>query len=154
MLLIDDYTRFTALYFLKKKSEAAECFKNYKAHVEKIHSQKGNQYVIKVVRTDGSGEFTGGAILRELEKCRIEADTTLSYTPQEDVIPKNGKRVLVGRANTLLKQAGVPNSYRAEPIQICVYLKNISLTKVTHEKEARPFELWFGKQPSVEHLPV
>jgi len=28
MLLIDDYTKFTAVYFLKKKTEAAACFKN------------------------------------------------------------------------------------------------------------------------------
>jgi len=154
MLLIDDYTKFTAVYFLKKKSEAAECFKNCKAHVEKVHSQKGNQYVIKAVRTDGGGEFTGGVFLRELEKYGIEAHTTVPYTPQEDGISENGNRVLVGHANTLLKQAGASNSYWAEAIQTCVYLKNISLTKGKHEKEATPFKLWFGKKPSVEHLRV
>jgi len=125
MLVIDDYTKFTAVYFLKKKSEAAACFKNYKAHVEKVHWQKGNQYVIKAVRTDSGGEFTGGGILRELEKCGIEGYTTVPYTPQEDEISENGNPVLVGRANTLLKQAGASNSYWAEAIQTCVYLKNI-----------------------------
>src|SRR5207302_6049123 len=108
MLLIDDFTKFTAVYFLKKKSEAAQCFKNYKAHVEKIHLEKGNQYVIKAVRTDGGGEFTGHTFIRELEKDGIEAHVTVLYTPQEDGIAENGNRVIVGRANTLLQQSSAP----------------------------------------------
>ena len=35
-----------------------------------------------------------------------------------------------------------------------MYLKKISITKGTHELEATPFELWFGKKPKVEHLRV
>jgi len=77
MLLIVNYTKFTAVYFLKKNGETAKCFKNYKAHVDQVHAQKGNEYVIKVVQTDGEGEFTRGALLRELEKYGIEAHTTL-----------------------------------------------------------------------------
>lgn len=47
MLLIEDDTKFRVVYFLKKESEGAECVKNYKAHEEKVHSQKGSSYVIK-----------------------------------------------------------------------------------------------------------
>jgi len=111
MILIDDYTKFTAVYFLKKKSEAPECFKNYKAYVDKVHSQKGSNYVIKAVRTNGRGEFTGAAFLRELEKTGIEAHSTVLYTTQEDEISENGNRVLVGRGNSLLKQAVTPSSF-------------------------------------------
>ena len=34
MLLVDDYTRMTTVYFLRKKSEAFENFKVYKEMVE------------------------------------------------------------------------------------------------------------------------
>jgi hypothetical protein len=34
MLLVDDYTRMTAIFFLKKKSKAFENFKIYKEMVE------------------------------------------------------------------------------------------------------------------------
>jgi len=154
ILLIDDYTKFTAVYFVKKKREAAECFTNSKAPVEMVHSQKGSNYVIKAVQTDGGGEFTGAAFLRELDKSQIETHTTVPYTPLEDGISENGNRVLVGRANSLLKQAGAPSSYWAEAIQMAVYLKNISIMKGTHGLEATPFELWFGKKPKVEHVRV
>jgi hypothetical protein len=34
MLIIDDYTRMTRVYFLKEKSEAFEKFKAFKTYVE------------------------------------------------------------------------------------------------------------------------
>jgi hypothetical protein len=53
MLLIDDYTRMTAVFFLKKKSEAFEHFKIYKEMVETETDLK-----IKCLRSDNGGEFT------------------------------------------------------------------------------------------------
>ena len=50
MLMIDDYTRMTAVRFLKKKSEAFECFKIYKELVENETDLK-----IKFLRSDNGG---------------------------------------------------------------------------------------------------
>eukprot|EP00253_Pinus_taeda_P031240 PITA_31240 len=49
---IDDFSRNTWIYFLKKKSEAFETFKEFKALVENQTEKK-----IKVFRTDNGGEF-------------------------------------------------------------------------------------------------
>ena len=49
---IDDFSRNTSLYFLKKKSEVFSKFKEYKALVE---NQTGKK--IKVLRSDNGGEF-------------------------------------------------------------------------------------------------
>ena len=56
MLMIDDYTRITTDSFLKKKSEAFECFKIYKELVENETDLK-----IKCLRSDNGGEFTSKA---------------------------------------------------------------------------------------------
>ena len=48
MLLVDDYTRMTAVCFLRNKSEAIENFKIYKEMDSKI----------KFLRSDNGGEFT------------------------------------------------------------------------------------------------
>jgi len=53
MLLIDDYTRMTWFAFLKKKSEAFENFKAFKALVENDIDLK-----IKCLRSNNGGEFT------------------------------------------------------------------------------------------------
>jgi transposase InsO family protein len=53
MLLVDDYTRMTAVCFLKNKSEAFENFKIYKEMVENEMDSR-----IKCLRSDNGGEFT------------------------------------------------------------------------------------------------
>jgi hypothetical protein len=50
MLIIDDYTRMTLVYFLKEKSEAFEKFKTYKVLVENEIDLK-----IKCLRSDNGG---------------------------------------------------------------------------------------------------
>ena len=51
--MIDDYTKMTFINFLKKKSEAFECFKIYKEVVENETNLK-----IKCLRSDNGEEFT------------------------------------------------------------------------------------------------
>jgi transposase InsO family protein len=53
MLLVDDYTRMTTVFFLKNKSEAFENFKIYKEMVENEMDSR-----IKCLRSDNGGEFT------------------------------------------------------------------------------------------------
>jgi len=52
MLLVGDYTRMSAICFLRKKSEAFENFKIYKETVENEMDSK-----IKCLRSDNGGEF-------------------------------------------------------------------------------------------------
>ena len=49
---IDDFSRNTQIYFLKKKSEVFDRFKEFKALVENETEKK-----IKVLKTDNGGEF-------------------------------------------------------------------------------------------------
>jgi transposase InsO family protein len=53
MLLVDDYTRMTAVCFLNKNSKESENFKTYKGMVETETKLK-----IKCLRSDNGGEFT------------------------------------------------------------------------------------------------
>ena len=50
---IDDYSRKTWIYFLKKKDEVFERFKEFKALEENLYEKK-----IKILRSDNGGEFT------------------------------------------------------------------------------------------------
>lgn len=52
VLFIYDFSRNTWIYFLKKKSEVFDRFKEFKALVENQIEKK-----IKVLRTDNGGEF-------------------------------------------------------------------------------------------------
>jgi lysyl-tRNA synthetase class I len=53
MLLVDDYTRMTAVFFLNNKSESFENFRIYKEMVENEMDSR-----IKCLKYDNGGEFT------------------------------------------------------------------------------------------------
>jgi hypothetical protein len=50
MLLVDDYTRMTAVCFLKKKSEA---FKNFRIYKEMVENEMDS--IIKFLRSENGG---------------------------------------------------------------------------------------------------
>lgn len=76
-LLVDDFSRFMWVYFLRSKDEALKAFKNFRALVEKESEEK-----IKVFRTDRGGEFTSNEFKEYCEGAGIERHYTTPYTPQ------------------------------------------------------------------------
>lgn len=63
---IDDFSRYTWIYFLKKKYEVFDRFKEFKALVENQTKKK-----IKVLRTDNGGEFCSKEFEEFCKKCGI-----------------------------------------------------------------------------------
>lgn len=63
---IDNFSRNTRLYFLKKKSEVFSKFKEYKALVENKIRKK-----IKVLRTENGGEFYENEFKIFCKECSI-----------------------------------------------------------------------------------
>jgi hypothetical protein len=72
---IDDFSRNTWIYFLRKKSEVFDEFKEFKALVENQTEKK-----IKVLRTDHSGEFCGNEFEEFYKKCGIVRQKTTPYS--------------------------------------------------------------------------
>ena len=63
---IDDFSRNTWIYFLKKKYEVFDRFKEFKALVENRTKKK-----IKLLRTDNGGEFCSNEFEEFCKKCGI-----------------------------------------------------------------------------------
>jgi hypothetical protein len=74
---IDDFLRNTWIYFLGKKSEFFDRFKEFKALVE-----NQTEKIIKVLRTDNGREFCGSEFEEFCKKCSIARKNTTPYTPQ------------------------------------------------------------------------
>jgi transposase InsO family protein len=77
MLLVDDYTRMTAVCFLKNKSEAFENFKIYKEMVENEMDSR-----IKCLRSDNGGEFTSKEFMDYCSNHGIKRQFSVARTPQ------------------------------------------------------------------------
>lgn len=64
-LMVNDYSRFMWIYFLRSKDKALKAFKNFCALVE-----NGSQKRVKAFRTDRGGEFTLNAFKEYCEGLR------------------------------------------------------------------------------------
>jgi transposase InsO family protein len=95
---IDDFSRKTWIYFLRKKSEVFDRFKEFKALVE---NQTEKQ--IKVLRTDNGGEFCGNEFEEFCKKCGIARQKTTPYTPQQNGVAERMNRMLMEKARCMLR---------------------------------------------------
>jgi transposase InsO family protein len=89
MLLVDDYTRMTAVFFLKNKSKAFENFKVYKEMVENEMDSK-----IKCLRYGNGGEFTSKEFMEYCSRHGIKRQFSVVRTPQQNGVVKRKNRTV------------------------------------------------------------
>jgi hypothetical protein len=60
--------------------------------------------------------------------------------------------VVVGTAQSMLKEKGLPDWFWGEAVLTTIYLLNRVPCKANDNRT--PFELWYGKKPVVHHLKI
>ncbi|MCO5566574.1 hypothetical protein L7F22_020251 [Adiantum nelumboides] len=147
MMLIDDYSRRTWVYFLKGKDEAFAKFKEWHDLVEK---KTGNK--LKKRRSDRGGEFTSSEFADYSKQHGLKSHLTTPHTPQQNGVAERKNRVIVEMARSMIEAKGLPNSFWAEAVNIAVYILNRSYTKAV--KDMTPLQAFSGKKPSVSHFKI
>jgi transposase InsO family protein len=144
---IDDFSRNTWIYFLRKKSKLFDRFKEFKALVDNQIEKR-----IKVLRTDNGGEFCGNEFEELCKKCGISRKKTTPYTPQKNGVVESMNRTLMENARCMLSGARLGKEFSAEAVGTACYLLNRSPSSMLDDKT--PQEVWTGKEPSLTHLKV
>ncbi len=144
---IDDYTRYTSIYFLKSKDECFSRFLEFKAGAENFCGCK-----IKCLRTDGGGEYVNKQFEDYLRQNGIQAQRTAAYTPQQNGVAERANRTIMETARSMLCAKDLPSFLWAEAVATAVVLKNISPTSALKEKT--PAELWTGRKPNAASLRI
>ncbi|MCO5593844.1 hypothetical protein L7F22_047862 [Adiantum nelumboides] len=130
MLIVDDYSRFTWVYFLTHKSEALSTFICWKAHVEK---ESGNQ--VKAVRSNHGSEFTSHQFVDYCASFGIRRELSNVGTPSKNGIVERKNRTVVEMGQTLLEHRDLPCFLWAESIATAVHILNRRFLK--HRKYRR-----------------
>jgi transposase InsO family protein len=99
---INHFFRNTWIYFLRKKSEVIEKFKEFKSLVENKSDKK-----IKVSRTDNGGELCGKEFDQFFKQCGISCQNTTPYTPQKNGVFERMNRTLMDKARSMLSGVGI-----------------------------------------------
>ena len=110
---------------------------------------------IKCVRTDNSGEFEG-EFQRELDRRSITHEHTPPDTPQYNGVAERALGLLREKAIILMEELDdVINMPReklwAQAMLFACDVTNKSVTTSTDGGKS-PYELWFGKFPTADHL--
>lgn len=144
---IDDFSRKTWVYFLKKKAEAFEFFKRFRKMVEKTTEKQ-----IKAVRSDRGGEYTSTEFLNYCEAEGIRRFLRAPYSPQQNGVAERKNRTIVDMARSMLQSKSMPKEFWAEAVQCAVYVQN----RCPHQKlnDKTPQEMWSGRKPTVSHLRI
>lgn len=146
LLFIDDKTRYTFVYFLKKKSEVFSKLVEFKSLVENLTNKK-----IKKFRSDNGKEFVNKAVSQLFKENGIVHQLTIDYCPEQNGVAERANRTLVEKAKCMLEEAGLSTKYWAEAINTAVFLKNRSPTKALN---VTPLEAWSGQKPDLSELKV
>lgn len=103
---VDDFSRYTWLYPLKRKSDLFQCFVRFQKEVENQFDRK-----IKVFQSDGGGEFTSTNLKTHLEMCGIIHQLSCPHTPQQNGVVERKHRHIVETGLSLLFHSNVPMRY-------------------------------------------
>jgi len=144
---IDDYSRYTEVTMLHKRSDVLKAFKNYKRRVENQTGQR-----IKKLRTDNGREYLSNEFKKFLEDEGIARQLSVEYTPQQNGVAERANRTIVEMARCMLQQSRLPQSLWAEAVNTATFIRNRSPTKCLDDKT--PFEAWTNEKPYVGFLRI
>ena len=144
----DDHSCYCKTYFLRKKSEALEKFKEFKVAVEKETGM-----TIKALRADRGGEYMSEEFKQFLKECGIRTEPTGAYSPQQNGVSERLNRTLVEAARSVISHAGLSKAYWAEAVATATYLHNRMVSSAI-KSGITPYQLWYGKKPNLKHLLV
>nr|GEX48437.1 putative ribonuclease H-like domain-containing protein [Tanacetum cinerariifolium] len=97
LVIVDDYSRFTWVIFLRSKDETPEVVIKF---IQQI--QVGLNKTVRYIRTDNDTEFVNQTLTEYYERIGIFHQKTVPRTPQQNDVVERRNRTLVKAARTML----------------------------------------------------
>ncbi|KAH9101334.1 hypothetical protein LEN26_015723 [Aphanomyces euteiches] len=107
----DDYSRYGFVFFLKNKSDALQCFKEFTAYCRTQFDLP-----VRCLRSDNGGEYFSTLFSEFLLENGIQHDATVPHTPQQNGVSERMNRTLVECARSLLHFCKAPLRFWAEAV--------------------------------------
>ncbi|GJS91897.1 retrovirus-related pol polyprotein from transposon TNT 1-94 [Tanacetum coccineum] len=147
LVIVDDYSRFTWVKFLRSKDETPAVVLKFLAQI-----QVGLNKIVRFIRTDNGTEFVNKTLYDHYEKVGIFHQKTVPRTPQQNGVVERRNRTLVEAARTMLIFSKAPMFLWAEAVATACYTQNRSLIHTRHDKT--PYELVHNKKPDLTFFRV
>ncbi|GJS16033.1 putative reverse transcriptase, RNA-dependent DNA polymerase [Tanacetum coccineum] len=119
LVVIDDYSRFTWIFFLASKDETSGILKSFITEIENLVDKK-----VKIIRCDNGAEFKNRVMSDFCEKKGIKREFSIARTPQQNSVVKRRNRILIEAARTMLADSKLPTTFWAEAVNTACYVQN------------------------------
>ncbi|GKB76170.1 retrovirus-related pol polyprotein from transposon TNT 1-94 [Tanacetum coccineum] len=110
LVIVDDYSRFTWVKFLRSKDETPEFFTNFLKQI-----QVGLNKTVRFIHTDNGTEFVNQVMSEYYEGVGIFHQKSVPRTPQQNGIVERRNRTLVEAARTMMIFSKAPILYIKKP---------------------------------------
>ena len=110
-VIVDDYSQFTWVFFLRHKNGAFHTFASYS---KRVQNEKG--YTITSIRSDRGGEFSCEPFESYCEEHGILHNFSAPRTPQQNGVVKRKNKILQEMTRTMLNENGLPKYFWAEAV--------------------------------------
>jgi transposase InsO family protein len=146
-IFVDSATGMKFVYPIRQKSDALTAFRRCLLEftsrgftIQQLHSDRGGEFK--------SNEFSEFCLLHN-----IKQSFTAPYSPQQNGVAERAWRSLFECSRCLLLESGSPKSLWAAALDTASYIIN-RLPSSTNPDRKSPFELFYGKEPQIDHLRV
>ncbi|GJX72788.1 putative ribonuclease H-like domain-containing protein [Tanacetum coccineum] len=145
LVVTDDYSRFTWVFFLTTKDETSEILKNFIKEIENLVDKK-----VKIIRSDNGTEFKNKVLDDFCREKGIKREYSVARTPQQNGVAERRNMTLIEAARTMLADSKLPTTFWAEAVSTACYVQNRVLVVKPHNKT--PYELFRGFKPALSFM--
>ncbi|GJR40874.1 retrovirus-related pol polyprotein from transposon TNT 1-94 [Tanacetum coccineum] len=147
LVIVDDYSRFTWVKFLRSKDEASDFIIKFLKMI-----QVRLTVTVQRIRTDNGTEFVNQTLREYYEKIGISHETYVARSLQQNGVVERRNHTLIEDAHTMLIYAKASLFLWAEAVAIACYTQNRSIIRLRHGKT--PYELLHDKPPDLSFFHV
>ncbi|GJU95369.1 putative ribonuclease H-like domain-containing protein [Tanacetum coccineum] len=97
LVVTDDYSKFSWVFFLKTKDETSKILKNFIKEIENLVDKK-----VKIIRSDNRTEFKNNVMDEFYREKGIKREYSVARTPQQNGVAKRKNRTLIEAARTMV----------------------------------------------------
>ena len=145
-VMVDDFTRYTWVRFLREKSDAFESFRVLALQLRNGHAG------VETIRSDHGGEFQNEFFDKFCNDQGIVHQYSAPRTPQQNGLVERKNRTLQEMARAMLHGNDVPQHLWDEAVNTACYI--INRVYVRQGTTKTPYELLKGKTPTVTYFHV
>ncbi|GKA62825.1 putative ribonuclease H-like domain-containing protein [Tanacetum coccineum] len=142
LVVTDDYSRFSWVFFLRTKDETSEILIDFIKEIENLVDKK-----VKIIRSDNGTEFKNHVMNEFCREKGIKREYSVARTPQQNGVAERKNRTLIEAARTMLADSKLPTTFWAEAVSTACYVQNRVLVVKPYFKT--PYELFRGIKPAI-----